>query len=171
MIKSMASPNDLWHLRKHMTTSLAAFIFMTYTMSMADRRPARVHISRATGKLYTSDMVPCESQSFLLLPRYGCSRLSRCSNRPWQARTRPQRAGTVPLHAEHAALHRTARRRGPSDELAHRHRWRPHRVRVRPRASPLHLRPRRDQYVRRSIEQVRQCGSFADQDRLTAGSR
>ncbi|BGP26145.1 transcription-associated protein 1 [Rhodotorula toruloides] len=58
MIKSMASPNDLWHLRKHMTTSLAAFIFMTYTMSMADRRPARVHISRATGKLYTSDMVP-----------------------------------------------------------------------------------------------------------------
>lgn len=72
MIKSMASPNDLWHLRKHMTTSLAAFIFMTYTMSMADRRPARVHISRATGKLYTSDMVPCESQDLCLFlpPRH-----------------------------------------------------------------------------------------------------
>ncbi|BGP49947.1 transcription-associated protein 1 [Rhodotorula kratochvilovae] len=58
LIKSMASPNDLWHLRKHMTTSFAAFIFMTYTLSMADRRPSRIHISRSTGKLYTSDMVP-----------------------------------------------------------------------------------------------------------------
>jgi transformation/transcription domain-associated protein len=59
LIKSMASPNDLWQLRKHMTTSMAAFIFMTYTLSMADRRPSRIHISRSTGKLHTSDMVPC----------------------------------------------------------------------------------------------------------------
>lgn len=59
----MASSNDLWHLRKHMTTSYAAFVFMTYTLSMADRRPSRIHISRATGKLYTSDMVPCASPS------------------------------------------------------------------------------------------------------------
>ena len=56
----MASPNDLWHLRKHMTTSMSSFIFMTYVMSMADRRPQRIHISRATGKMHTSDMVPCE---------------------------------------------------------------------------------------------------------------
>ncbi|GAA6030453.1 hypothetical protein JCM8097_009114 [Rhodosporidiobolus ruineniae] len=58
LIRAMASPNDLWHLRKHMTTSMAAFIFMTYVMSMADRRPSRIHISRSTGKLHTSDMVP-----------------------------------------------------------------------------------------------------------------
>ncbi|GAA5864979.1 hypothetical protein JCM8547_004259 [Rhodosporidiobolus lusitaniae] len=58
LLKSMASPNDLWHLRKHMTTSMAAFIFMTYTLSMADRRPSRIHFSRSTGKMHTSDMVP-----------------------------------------------------------------------------------------------------------------
>ncbi|GAA5937574.1 hypothetical protein JCM10213_008398 [Rhodosporidiobolus nylandii] len=58
LIKSMSSPNDLWQLRKHMTTSMAGFIFMTYVMSMADRRPSRIHISRSTGKLHTSDMVP-----------------------------------------------------------------------------------------------------------------
>lgn len=55
----MDSPNDLWHLRKHMTASYAGFVFMTYVLSMADRRPSRIHISRSTGKLYTSDMVPC----------------------------------------------------------------------------------------------------------------
>ncbi|GAA6004124.1 hypothetical protein JCM10207_002438 [Rhodosporidiobolus poonsookiae] len=58
LIKSMASPNDLWHLRKQLTTSYAGFIFMTYVMSMADRRPSRLHLSRGTGKIYTSDMVP-----------------------------------------------------------------------------------------------------------------
>ncbi|GAA5889131.1 hypothetical protein JCM8208_007777 [Rhodotorula glutinis] len=58
LVRSMASSSDLWHLRKHMTTSYAAYIFMTYTLSMADRRPSRIHISRSTGKLYTSDMVP-----------------------------------------------------------------------------------------------------------------
>ncbi|GJN92776.1 hypothetical protein Rhopal_005814-T1 [Rhodotorula paludigena] len=58
LIKSMDSPNDLWHLRKHMTASYAGFVFMTYVLSMADRRPSRIHISRSTGKLYTSDMVP-----------------------------------------------------------------------------------------------------------------
>lgn len=63
----MASPNDLWHLRKHMTTSMSSFIFMTYVMSMADRRPQRIHISRATGKMHTSDMVPCEYFSTTLI--------------------------------------------------------------------------------------------------------
>ncbi|GAA5907251.1 hypothetical protein JCM6882_008402 [Rhodosporidiobolus microsporus] len=58
LIKSMASPNDLWHLRKQMTTSMAAFIFLTYVMSIADRRPYRIHISRSTGKINTVDMVP-----------------------------------------------------------------------------------------------------------------
>lgn len=65
----MSSSSDLWHLRKHMTTSYAAFIFMTYTLSMADRRPSRIHISRSTGKLYTSDMVPCASLAPPLPPR------------------------------------------------------------------------------------------------------
>ncbi|GAA5822515.1 hypothetical protein JCM11251_006364 [Rhodosporidiobolus azoricus] len=58
LIKTMASPNDLWHLRKQMTTSMAGFIFLTYVMSIADRRPYRIHISRATGKINTIDMVP-----------------------------------------------------------------------------------------------------------------
>ena len=103
---------------------------MTYTLSMADRRPSRIHISRSTGKLYTSDMVPCASPSS---PTSSTSRSladSPCySHRPGQARAVPQRAGPVPLHAQLPALHRPARHRGPPHELAHGHRARAHRVR------------------------------------------
>lgn len=59
MIKSMASPSDLWHIRKQMTLQMASFIFLTYVMSMGARVPSRIHISRSTGKIHTSDMLPC----------------------------------------------------------------------------------------------------------------
>lgn len=58
MIKTMASPSELWHLRKSFTLSMASFIFMTYVMSMGARVPSRIHISRSTGKIHTSDMLP-----------------------------------------------------------------------------------------------------------------
>ncbi|CEQ40122.1 SPOSA6832_01706, partial [Sporobolomyces salmonicolor] len=67
MVKSMASPSDLWHLRKRMTMSMASFIFMTYILSMGGRTPSRIHISRSTGKVFTSDMLPCASNSLRLL--------------------------------------------------------------------------------------------------------
>ncbi|SGY18766.1 BQ5605_C014g07468 [Microbotryum silenes-dioicae] len=58
MIRSMASSSELWHIRREMTLQMAAFIFMTYVMSMGVRLPSRVHISRSSGKLLTSDMLP-----------------------------------------------------------------------------------------------------------------
>ncbi|KAK4050349.1 transcription-associated protein 1 [Microbotryomycetes sp. JL221] len=58
MTKTMISPSDVWHIRKHLTQQMASFIFMTYIMSMGARHPNRIHISRTTGKLFTSDMLP-----------------------------------------------------------------------------------------------------------------
>ncbi|KAK4051001.1 transcription-associated protein 1 [Microbotryomycetes sp. JL201] len=58
MTKTMVSPSDVWHIRKHLTQQMASFIFMTYIMSMGARHPNRIHISRTTGKLFTSDMLP-----------------------------------------------------------------------------------------------------------------
>ncbi|KAM0751100.1 hypothetical protein T439DRAFT_380110 [Meredithblackwellia eburnea MCA 4105] len=58
IVKSMSSPSELWHIRKQMTLQLASFIFATYVMSMGARVPSRIHISRSTGKMYTSDMLP-----------------------------------------------------------------------------------------------------------------
>lgn len=64
MIKTMASPGELWHIRKQMTLQMASFIFMTYVLSMGARVPSRIHISRSTGKISTSDMLPCECCQF-----------------------------------------------------------------------------------------------------------
>ncbi|KAK4700569.1 transformation/transcription domain-associated protein, partial [Phenoliferia sp. Uapishka_3] len=58
MIKTMQSPSELWHIRKQMTLQMASFIFATYVMSMGARVPSRIHISRSSGKMYTSDMLP-----------------------------------------------------------------------------------------------------------------
>lgn len=59
MTRTMISPSDVWHIRKQLTLQMASFIFMTYIMSMGARHPNRIHISRSTGKLFTSDMLPC----------------------------------------------------------------------------------------------------------------
>lgn len=61
MIRTMASPSELWHIRKQMTLQMASFIFLTYVMSMGARVPSRIHFSRSNGKLHTSDMLPCTS--------------------------------------------------------------------------------------------------------------
>lgn len=58
MISTMSSPSELWHIRKQMTLQMASFIFLTYVMSMGARVPSRIHISRSSGKIYTSDMLP-----------------------------------------------------------------------------------------------------------------
>jgi transformation/transcription domain-associated protein len=62
MVKTMASPSELWHIRKQLTLQMASFIFMTYIMSMGTRTPSRIHISRSTGKLHTSDMLPSQCE-------------------------------------------------------------------------------------------------------------
>ncbi|GAA5934352.1 histone acetyltransferase TRA1 [Sporobolomyces koalae] len=58
LIRTMVSPSDLWHFRKRMTMSMASFIFSSYVLSTSGRTPARMHISRSTGKLHSSEMVP-----------------------------------------------------------------------------------------------------------------
>ena len=129
MIKTMQSPSELWHIRKQMTLQMASFIFATYVLSMGARVPSRIHISRSSGKMYTSDMLPC-ALSFLLrtrrTPAYASSNLSYC---PVEARVRQHGGRPVPLHAQHAALRHADRYRGPTHLVHARHRALPDRVR------------------------------------------
>jgi transformation/transcription domain-associated protein len=60
MLRTMATPSDLWHIRKQMTLQFGAFVFMTNVFCMTNRTPARIHFSRSNGGLHTSDMLPCE---------------------------------------------------------------------------------------------------------------
>ncbi|KAH8118563.1 FAT-domain-containing protein [Phellopilus nigrolimitatus] len=58
MTRTMCSPQELWRMRKAFTLQLAAVSFMTYIVCITSRQPPRFHISRATGQIYMSEILP-----------------------------------------------------------------------------------------------------------------
>ncbi|ORY29461.1 hypothetical protein BCR33DRAFT_724710 [Rhizoclosmatium globosum] len=66
MIKNMKSYADLWNMRKQFTNQMAAVTFMTYIFSIGARQPHKFHISIRTGDVWTSDVLPMISNTFLI---------------------------------------------------------------------------------------------------------
>lgn len=58
MIRSMATPSDLWLMRKQFTLQMASTMFLTYVLFVSARLPSRIHISRSSGQVTMSDLVP-----------------------------------------------------------------------------------------------------------------
>ena len=58
MLRTMASPADLWLMRKQFTFQMATTMFLTYILFISARFPGRIHISRASGAVIMSDVVP-----------------------------------------------------------------------------------------------------------------
>lgn len=59
MTKIMESPADLWRMRKQFALQIASTSFATHVLCLTGRLPYRFHLSRATGLIYMSEMVPC----------------------------------------------------------------------------------------------------------------
>ncbi|TDL29737.1 hypothetical protein BD410DRAFT_736870 [Rickenella mellea] len=58
MARTMDGPAELWRMRKHFTVQLASVSFMTYVLCITSRHPARFHISRMTGQIHMSELLP-----------------------------------------------------------------------------------------------------------------
>ncbi|KAG6837441.1 hypothetical protein H0H93_009535 [Arthromyces matolae] len=58
MISTMASCDDLWRIRKQFTLQIASTAFMTYTLCLSSRHPHRFHVSRSTGLIAMSELLP-----------------------------------------------------------------------------------------------------------------
>jgi transformation/transcription domain-associated protein len=58
MSKTMEGPSELWTMRKQFATQLAAVNVMTYVFCLSGRNPGRFAISRETGKISMTDLVP-----------------------------------------------------------------------------------------------------------------
>ncbi|KAI3623563.1 hypothetical protein CBS14141_003824 [Malassezia furfur] len=58
MTRTMASPADLWLMRKQFTLQMATTMFLTYILFISARFPGRIHVSRASGAVIMSDVVP-----------------------------------------------------------------------------------------------------------------
>lgn len=63
MIKNMADSESLWLMRKQFAMQTAATAFLTYVCCLNNRAPSRFHISRKTGQMYMTEMLPCEFSS------------------------------------------------------------------------------------------------------------
>ncbi|CAL1700686.1 unnamed protein product [Somion occarium] len=58
MIRTMDSPSELWLMRKQFALQVATASFMTFILCLTSRVPARFHISRTTGLIAMSEMIP-----------------------------------------------------------------------------------------------------------------
>ncbi|KAH7887705.1 hypothetical protein F5I97DRAFT_1804974 [Phlebopus sp. FC_14] len=58
MLSVMQSPADLWRMRKQFALQVAATSFMTYVFCLTSRSPARFHLSRSTGRIAMSELLP-----------------------------------------------------------------------------------------------------------------
>jgi len=58
MTSTMATPADLWRMRKQFALQVAATSFMTFVFCLTSRAPSRFHLSRSTGLMTMSEMLP-----------------------------------------------------------------------------------------------------------------
>jgi len=63
MIKNMADSESLWLMRKMFAMQTAANGFLTYVCCLNNRAPSRFHLSRKTGQMYMTEMLPCKFNS------------------------------------------------------------------------------------------------------------
>lgn len=58
MVSIMGDPADLWKMRKQFALQIAATSFMTYVFCLTSRSPSRFHVSRSTGRIAMSELLP-----------------------------------------------------------------------------------------------------------------
>ncbi|PPQ93995.1 hypothetical protein CVT25_009843 [Psilocybe cyanescens] len=58
MARSMSGPDELWRMRKQFALQIASCSFMTYLFCFASRHPARFQISRSTGLIAMTELLP-----------------------------------------------------------------------------------------------------------------
>ncbi|KAJ6599027.1 hypothetical protein DFH09DRAFT_1388713 [Mycena vulgaris] len=62
MIRTMDGPSELWRMRKQFALQIASCSFMTYTLCLTHRTPLRYLLSRTTGQMTMTELVPGMSQ-------------------------------------------------------------------------------------------------------------
>jgi transformation/transcription domain-associated protein len=58
MIMAMGTPESLWLMRKQFALQTATVMFLTFVCSLSNRTPSRFHISRKTGLMYMTEILP-----------------------------------------------------------------------------------------------------------------
>lgn len=67
MIQTMNDPSDLWRMRKQFALQVASCSFMTYVVCLSGRVPGRFNLSRTTGLMTMSEVLPGRMRSCLAI--------------------------------------------------------------------------------------------------------
>jgi hypothetical protein len=102
MIRTMDDSSDLWRMRKQFTLQLASLSFMTYVLCLSSRSPSRFHMSRATGLIAMTELLPGEDS--LRLRDWMSLRVIMIRCLKSTTHLRHKRCGSIPLHPKHAKL-------------------------------------------------------------------
>lgn len=54
----MVGPEELWRMRKQFSLQLASSSFMTFVFALSSRHPSRFQISRTTGLIAMTELIP-----------------------------------------------------------------------------------------------------------------
>jgi len=54
----MEGPDELWRMRKQFALQVASSSFMTYLFCLSSRHPSRFQISRSTGLIAMTELLP-----------------------------------------------------------------------------------------------------------------
>nr|CAG8553245.1 5905_t:CDS:10 [Entrophospora candida] len=60
--KTIKSHEELWSFKKHFTSQMASVSFMTYLICVGQRHPHKFLISRNTGNIWSSELIPSFAQ-------------------------------------------------------------------------------------------------------------
>lgn len=58
MVLTMDGPSELWRMRKQFALQVASSSFMSYVLCLSSRHPSRFHLSRATGLIAMTELLP-----------------------------------------------------------------------------------------------------------------
>lgn len=58
MIQIMDGPSELWKIRKQFALQIASCSFMTYVLCLSSRHPSRFQLSRVTGQVAMTELLP-----------------------------------------------------------------------------------------------------------------
>ena len=89
-------------MRKQFAVQTATAMFLTYVCCLSNRAPSRFHLSRKTGLMYMTEILPGQFWQ-------SCSIVLITSVCAWTAIHLDQRKRAFPPDAQHAALHHSLR--------------------------------------------------------------
>src|ERR1700733_913096 len=58
MVRTMEGPSELWRMRKQFTLQVASNSFASFVLFLNSRLPGRFHLSRRTGLVAMSELLP-----------------------------------------------------------------------------------------------------------------